>query len=196
MPRSRRVTSVAPLFRRKRVYVALAGAFLCVVWGSVGMWRGIASRSAMAPVDAQIRTAEAVSFGPPGSRRYRTQVELTYIVNEQMRSVPLSVPEVASTREELREQLIRYSPGTTIRVLHRPDRQDDVEWEIAGSIGFLTTPLLLLGLGLALLTTVFVAATRQGGRQCGACGTAVAKSHAYCHACSAEMPRRKGRMAR
>ena len=49
---------VAPLFRRKRVYAALLLAFLSLVSGAVGMWRGITARKGLEVAEGSVRAVE------------------------------------------------------------------------------------------------------------------------------------------
>jgi hypothetical protein len=196
MPDRQSAPRVAPLFRRKRVYAALVLAFLSLASGAVGMWRGITARNGMEVAEARVRAVEPVKFGSQGNPRYRTQVEVTYEVNGKGHLVPLSIPEVAITQEQLDEQLMRYRAGATVRVLYDPKRTDDIELEFAEPMRSYVLPLALLATGLALLMYVFVTAARDGAFHCASCGTGVPESHAYCLACGKRIPRRKGKMAK
>jgi hypothetical protein len=188
---------VAPLFRRKLVYAALVLAFLCLVSGAIGMWRGITAHKGWQNVDAQVRASDAVTFRPRGgSIRYRPQVEITYLVDGSAHIIPISIPEVAASREQLEELMMRYRPGVSLQILYDPRHPEDIDLQFADSSRLYVTPTLLLGLGLALLTYVFVMAARDGAYQCVSCGMGVAEKHAFCHACGTKIPRRKGKMAK
>ena len=84
--------------------------------------------------------------------------------------VRLSIPEVAITKEQLDEQLMRYRAGATLRVLYDPNRTDDIELEFAEPMRSYVLPLALLATGLALLMYVFVTAARDGAFHCASCG--------------------------
>ena len=186
--------AVAPLFRRKRAYVALGAGLLCFVWGAVEMWRGVSARKRLELVDARITVSEPVSFGPADHLRYRTEVRVSFTAGGKTYSPSVSIPEVAFSKEELSDQLRRYSPGSTLRVLYDPLYPNDVELEGVESETYLLRPLALLGCGLLFLSCVIVMAARDGSYQCVACGTGVGESHAVCFMCGKKIPSRKGRM--
>jgi hypothetical protein len=187
--------AIAPLFRRRRAYVALAAGLVCLVWGAVEMWRGMSSRKRLELVDARIRISEPVRFGAADKQRYRTQVEVNFTAEGQRYTIPLSVPEVAFSTEELNDQLRRFSPGTALRILYDPLNPEDVQFEAGESNVYLLRPLTLLGCGLLCLSAVFVMIARDGRYHCAVCGTGVGDLHACCFMCGKKIPARKGKMA-
>jgi hypothetical protein len=158
------------------------------------MWRGVSERRHLELVEARINFSEPVSFGPADDLRYRTQVRVRFTAGGKPYSPPLSIPEVAFSREELADQLRRYSPGSTLRILYDPVNPDDIELEGAESSNYLLGPLMLLGFGLLFLSYVIVMAARDGRYYCAACGTGVGESHACCFMCGKKIPSRKGKM--
>jgi hypothetical protein len=182
------------LFRRKRAYVAFVIALVCLTSSAIEMWRGTAAQARQQIVDARIRLCVPVTFRPAGAVRYRPQVEVEYLVNGQSHVVPLSIPEVASTREELNDLLLRYRAGATLRVFYDPARPDDVDVDFASQQRFYLKPLLLLGMGLLSLLFILIVMLREGRYHCMACGIGVARQHAFCYNCGAKIPTRKGRM--
>ena len=89
-----------------------------------------------------------------------------YEVNGMRHLVPLSIPEVALTKDQLDEQLIRYRAGANLRVLYDPKQTDNIELEFAQPMRSFVFPLALLATGLALLTYVFITAARDGAFHC------------------------------
>jgi hypothetical protein len=190
----RKAVQAAPLFRRKRTYVAFVVASICLLSSALEMWRGTVAQQRQEMVDARINVCQPVTFRPQGALRYRPQVEVAYLVNGESHVVPLSIPEVASSREELNDLLLRYRAGATLRVFYDPARPDDIEVDFASKQRYYLRPLVLLGIGLLCLLFILIVVMRDGRYHCMACGIGVAGRHAFCYNCGAKIPSRKGRM--
>lgn len=183
--------NVMPIVRRKRTWTWVAVALLCLIAGAIAMWQETRSRKRWDQVDATIRLSEAVPFG---NGRFRTQIELTYTLGGRLYSVPVSLREVAKSRSEANDQVLRYRPGSIVRVYVDTANPEDMEVDIGRAQRFYVWPLVLLGFGLASLTVFLVLVARDGKYQCAQCGNGVAEMHAYCFACGKRIPRRKGKM--
>ncbi|HYP06779.1 MAG TPA: DUF3592 domain-containing protein [Bryobacteraceae bacterium] len=187
--------AVAPLFRRKRVYAALAVGLICLLSGAVAIGLAIRSRQRLQSADAQILFSEPVTFKRGGQTLYRTQVELLYLVHGERHMVTASMPEVAGSREELDDQLRRYRPGATLPIVYDPAETRRFELDFGSPAHIYRTPAVLLGIGLLSLVYVIVAAMSDGRYHCAACGTGVPEQFAYCFLCGERIPRRKGKMS-
>ena len=185
------VAHVVPIVRRKRTWAWAAVALLCLIAAAIDMWQETRSRKRWEQVDATIQLSESVPFG---NGRFRTQIEVTYIVRERLYSVPASLREVARSRTEANDQALRYRPGSTLRVYVDAANPEDMEIDVGRAERFYVWPLVLLGFGLVSLTVFLILVTRDGKYHCARCGNGVAETHAYCFACGKRIPRRKGKL--
>jgi hypothetical protein len=187
----RTATSVAPVVRRKRTWAWAVVAVLCLIAAAVTVWHEVQVRRRWEQVDARVRVSEAVPFG---KGRFRTQIEVAYTVGRRVYSIPVSLREVANSRSEADAQVLRYPPGSMVRVYYDSANPEDMEVDIGRADRFYVWPLVLLAFGLASLTVFLVSVARDGKYHCAQCGNGVAELHAFCFACSARIPKRKGKM--